>query len=210
MGMSLKDKSKGGNIRLAMVLSGVVLGMVGLAFASVPLYRIFCQVTGIGGTTQVAETLPDAPIARKIAVRFSANVDPALPWRFKPKTKEVSLQVGEQGLVYYEAENLAKTPITGRATFNVTPLKAGMYFTKIHCFCFDEQTLAAGEKVDMGVNFFVDPAIAEDPNLDDVQTITLSYTFFRDPDDLERQEETQQLSHRGDGVSDAAIALEVN
>ena len=88
MGMSLKDKSKGGNIRLAMVLSGVVLGMVGLAFASVPLYRIFCQVTGIGGTTQVAEALPDAPIARKIAVRFSANVDPALPWRFKPKTNQ--------------------------------------------------------------------------------------------------------------------------
>lgn len=203
-------RGKRNNFRLALTLSGIVLGMVGMAFASVPLYRIFCQVTGIGGTTQVAEALPDAPIARKIAVRFSANVDPALPWRFKPKTREITLQIGEQGIVYYEAENLAATPITGRATFNVTPLKAGMYFNKIHCFCFDEQTLAAGETVDMGVNFFVDPAIAEDPNLDDVQTITLSYTFFRDPDDLERQEKAQQLSHRGDGATGAAWALEVN
>lgn len=168
----------------AALLGGVVAGMVGLAFASVPLYRLFCQVTGYGGTTQrAAEAAAPVVGERVVTVRFDATTDHHLPWRFQPAQRSVTLRVGEQGLAFYRAENRSDRPVTGRATFNVTPFKAGSYFVKIDCFCFTEQTLAPGEAVDMPVTFYVDPAIAEDPNLDDVKTITLSYTFFRAPDD---------------------------
>lgn len=175
----------GSNARVALMLCGVVCAMIGLAFASVPLYRLFCQVTGFGGTTQVAEALPAETGERLVSVRFNADVNPALPWQFQPEVREVTLRVGEQGLVFYQARNVAAYPTTGTATFNVTPLKAGPYFSKMQCFCFEEQLLAPDQSMDMGVSFFVDPAISEDPNLDDVKTITLSYTFFQSLEDAE-------------------------
>ena len=184
------------NARTALVLSAVVAGMVGLSFASVPLYRLFCQVTGFGGTTQVAETAPGAGISeRVIEVRFNADVDPALPWAFQPVERSVSLRVGEPGLAYYRARNLSGRPVVGTATYNVTPLKAGYYFSKVQCFCFEEQRLAPGEEIDMPVSFFVDPAILEDRNLDEVKTITLSYTFFHKADG-EPEAEPRQLTQR--------------
>ena len=127
------------NGRTALVLSAVVAGMVGLSFASVPLYRLFCQVTGFGGTTQVAEAAPGAGVSeRVIKVRFNADVDPELPWAFQPVEREVALRVGEPGLAYYKARNLSDRPVVGTATYNVTPLKAGYYFNKVQCFCFEE------------------------------------------------------------------------
>ncbi len=167
------------NLRTGLALSLLVCTMAGLAFASVPLYRLFCQVTGYGGTTQVAEKAPDEAAERLITVRFNADVNPKLPWNFRPLERAVTLRVGEPGLAFYRAVNLTDRPVSGTATFNVTPLKAGQYFNKTQCFCFDEQRLEAGEAVEMGVSFFIDPAILEDRNLDDVTTVTLSYTFFR-------------------------------
>ena len=167
------------NAKTGLALSLLVCAMVGLAFASVPLYRLFCQVTGYGGTTQVASEAPESVSERSVTVRFNADVNPELPWRFAPVQREVTLRVGEPGLAFYRAVNLSDRAVTGTATFNVTPLKAGQYFDKTQCFCFDEQRLEAGQEVDMGVSFFVDPAILEDRNLDDVTTITLSYIFFR-------------------------------
>ncbi|MEQ9638487.1 MAG: cytochrome c oxidase assembly protein [Alphaproteobacteria bacterium] len=160
----------------------VVAGMLGLSYAAVPLYQLFCQVTGYGGTPQQADVAPDQVLDRTITVRFNADTMPELPWRFRPAQRQVTLKVGEQGLAFYVAENLSKRPVTGQAAFNVTPEKAGRYFTKVECFCFTEQTLAAGQQVDMPVSFYVDPAIADDRDLDEVKTITLSYTFFRADD----------------------------
>lgn len=163
------------------MLAGLLLfvaGMVGVAYASVPLYELFCRVTGFGGTTQTAETAPGAVEGRMITIRFDANVNGGLPWKFRPEQSEVRVPVGEETLVAYEAKNLAARGTRGTAMFNVTPLKAGQYFSKIACFCFDDQYLAAGEQVSMPVSFFVDPAIFEDRSTADVTTITLSYTFF--------------------------------
>ncbi len=167
-----------GNTVLAIGLACVVAGMAGLAYASVPLYRLFCQVTGYGGTTQVAAAAPGVRQARRITVRFDATVSPSLPWRFEPVARAVEVAVGEERLAYFSATNLSDRPATGMATFNVTPHKAGLYFKKIACFCFDRQVLEPGESVEMPVSFYVDPEIAGDPNLDEVKTITLSYTFF--------------------------------
>ena len=168
------------NTRTAFVLSAVVLAMVGLSFASVPLYRIFCQVTGFGGTTQVAEVLPKGGVSQRIIeVRFNADVDPSLPWSFQPVQRSVFVRVGEPGLAFYRAKNMSDRSILGSATFNVTPLKTGEYFTKVQCFCFEEQRLEPGQELDMAVSFYVDPEILEDRNVDDVKAITLSYTFFR-------------------------------
>jgi cytochrome c oxidase assembly protein subunit 11 len=169
------------NARTALLLSCVFAGMVGLSFAAVPLYQLFCQVTGFGGTTQVAEVAPDA-VEQTMKVRFNADRSPDLPWAFQPKQVEVEVKVGARAMAYYTAENLSDRPVSGTATFNVTPLKAGKYFSKIACFCFTEQTLQPGERVEMPVDYFVDPAILDDPNLADVTTITLSYTFFPMPD----------------------------
>ena len=155
-----------------------VAAMVGMAFAAVPLYRIFCQVTGLGGTTQRADAAPEAAIARDVSVRFDANVGNGLGWSFRPLTRSVSLKVGDVGEAVFVAENRTDRPTTGTAVFNVTPLEIGAYFNKIACFCFDEQTLQPGERLEMPVTFFVDPAIAENLDLDYVRTITLSYTFY--------------------------------
>ena len=162
----------------ALVGVGVIAGMVGLTAASVPLYRLFCQVTGFGGTTQVAERAPDQVSDQTIGVRFNADVDPDLPWSFQPVEREVTVRIGEERLAFYRAVNHGDRPIVGSAVFNVTPNKAGVYFSKIACFCFTEQVLQPGEAVDMPVSFYVDPAILDDPDTRDISAITLSYTFF--------------------------------
>jgi cytochrome c oxidase assembly protein subunit 11 len=159
-----------------------ILGVMGTLTAySVELYEIFCRVTGFGGTTQIAAGPADRILDRRIKIRFNADINAKLPWRFQPVQKAVTVRVGEQTLAFYQATSLSDEPVVGTATFNVTPAKAGQYFNKIDCFCFTEQTLEPGQTVDMPVQFFVDPAIADDRNLDDVKTITLSYTFFRAP-----------------------------
>ncbi|HET7716707.1 MAG TPA: cytochrome c oxidase assembly protein [Bauldia sp.] len=155
-----------------------VAGMVGMAFAAVPLYRLFCQITGLAGTTQQADSAPETVIERLVDVRFDANVGNGLGWGFRPMTRSVEIKVGEVGEAVFLAENRGGRPTTGTAVFNVTPLEVGAYFNKIACFCFEEQTLQPGERVEMPVTFFVDPAIADDPDLDHVRTITLSYTFY--------------------------------
>lgn len=191
--MAQQDKARRSNRRLAIGLFVVPVAMVGVAYASVPLYELFCQVTGYGGTTQVAESLPETIGERVIKVRFNSDVAPDLPWAFQPVEREVELKVGESGLAFFRAENLSQRPTVGTATFNVTPLKAGPYFNKVQCFCFTEQHLAAGGSIDMPVSFFVDPAIEEDPNLSEVRTITLSYTFFVDEEAQAEELARQQL-----------------
>jgi cytochrome c oxidase assembly protein subunit 11 len=171
------------NAMTAIVLIGVVGGMAGLTYASVPLYRLFCQVTGYGGTTQVADRLPERVLDRVITVRFNADISASLAWQFRPEQRSIDVRLGEQALAFFTARNKSDAPTTGTATFNVTPAKAGSYFTKIACFCFDEQTLAPGQTADMPVTFFIDPKLADDRNLDDVTTITLSYTFFKSTTD---------------------------
>tara|TARA_B100000700_G_scaffold154466_1_gene171431 strand:+ start:2225 stop:2746 length:522 start_codon:yes stop_codon:yes gene_type:complete len=165
--------------------------MVGASYAAVPLYEIFCQVTGYGGTTQVAEEAPNRVLKRKMIIRFNADIDKDLQWKFAAAQDKIEVRVGENALAFYRARNFSSRTIVGTATFNVTPLKAGQYFNKIECFCFTEQRLEAGSEVDMPVSFFVDPAITEDPNLNDVKAITLSYTFYEtkaDPDRTARSE----------------------
>ncbi len=169
------------NARTGFVLAGVVAGMIGLSFAAVPLYRMFCQVTGFGGTTQVADAAPATVSGRIVKVRLDARVNSRLPWRFQPIQRQITLRVGESKTARFRARNLADYPVTGTATFNVTPLKAGKYFSKVQCFCFDEQRLGPGEEVEMALQFFIDPKIMDDRKMDDVKTITLSYTFFHAP-----------------------------
>ncbi|HVJ53819.1 MAG TPA: cytochrome c oxidase assembly protein [Aliidongia sp.] len=171
--------SRKGNSRLVLALVGVVVGMTGLSFASVPLYRKFCQVTGFGGTTQRAEQAPSTVSDKWIFVRFNADVSPDLDWSFEPEQREVRVHPGEQTLVAYRATNHADHAITGTATYNVTPSLAGLYFDKIQCFCFTQQTLAPGETAELPVTFFVDPDMLKDRNAKDIPAITLSYTFFQ-------------------------------
>lgn len=159
-------------------LIAVALGMLMLAYASVPLYRLFCQVTGFGGTTQRAAMYQGQPSARTVTVRFNGDVDPHLPWAFEPIEKSVTVHVGENRLIAFRAKNLSGQPTRGTATYNVTPHAAGVYFNKIQCFCFNEQRLAPNQSANLPVSFFIDPAILDDPNLRDLTNITLSYTFF--------------------------------
>ena len=163
----------------AVALKAALLGlaMLGLAFASVPLYRLFCQVTGFGGTTQVADQAPGA-VAGEIGVRFDANIEPSMPWTFKPEQTRIRVNPGARTTIHYRATNLVARPTTGRAIFNVTPVQAGQYFSKIECFCFTEQTLKAGESVRMPVIFYVDPKIREDEATKHIDEITLSYRFY--------------------------------
>ncbi len=153
------------------------LAMLALAFASVPLYRIFCQVTGFDGTTQRADRAPGA-VAGDIGVRFDANISPTLAWKFEPEQATVRIQPGKRTTIYYTAKNYTARPTTGQAVFNVSPAQAGQYFSKIECFCFTEQTLKPGERVRMPVVFFVDPKLRTDPTTRDIDEITLSYTFY--------------------------------
>lgn len=170
------------NRRVAIIGVMMVVAMGAFTYASVPLYRIFCQKTGYGGTTQVAakSNAYDMPIlGREMTVRFNTDIASDLPWQFMPEQRSVTLKVGEEKLVYFKAVNNSDQPITGRAVYNVTPDKMGMYFSKIECFCFTEQTLQPHQSVEMPVQFFIDPQIADDSHLDEVKEVTLSYTFFR-------------------------------
>ena len=168
-----------GNRRILAILVALAFAMVGLSYASVPLYDLFCKVTGYGGTTQVADTGSSHIIMNHpVDVRFDANVNPALNWKFAPVDRKVTVNPGEEVVINYRATNLGNTPSTGTSTFNVTPVKAGPFFMKLECFCFIEQTLQPGESVDMPLRFFVDPEIATDEDASDIQEITLSYTFF--------------------------------
>ena len=170
---SIAQKNRAVALRMALF----ALAMLGLAFASVPLYRVFCQVTGFGGTTQKADAAPGA-VAGQIGVRFDANIDPALPWKFEPVQETVRIHPGARTTIYYRATNYTARSTTGQAIFNVTPEIAGKYFSKIECFCFTEQTLKPGESVKMPVIFFVDPRLRDDPDTKHIDEITLSYTFY--------------------------------
>jgi len=165
------------NRRVGLMMALLVAAMVGLAFASVPLYRLFCQVTGFGGTPVRAEDAPGA-VAGQIGVRFDANIEPSLPWRFEPVQHTIRIHPGARTQILYRATNLTARRTTGRAIFNVTPLKAGQYFSKIECFCFTEQTLRGGQTADMPVVFYVDPRIRDDEATKTIDEITLSYTFY--------------------------------
>lgn len=181
--MSIEPSTPGkrDNRKVVLPLLVVLLGMFGLVAASVPLYRLFCQVTGYGGTTArvaAAPTDQTGAIQRMMTIRFNTDIAPDMPWRFKPVQRALKVRVGEETLAFFKAENKGSKTLTGTAVFNVTPQKAGLYFTKIECFCFTEQTLAPGESKEMPVSFFVDPEIMKDHDLDDVKTITLSYTFY--------------------------------
>ncbi len=171
------------NIAAVLLSLGTVVGMVGLAYASVPLYRMFCQVTGYQGATQTALRAPQAVSGTTITVRLDANVNASLPWSFAPETPEVKLALGESVTAVYRVKNLSDRPTVGSATFNVTPFDAGQYFNKIQCFCFTEHALAPGESAELPVTFFVDPKIRDNSDAADIQTITLSYTFFRAEDE---------------------------
>ena len=164
--------------RTGLALASFALAMLGAAFAAVPLYQLFCQVTGYGGTTQRAEAPSDTVLDRRIRVRFDSTVAAGLQWDFKPRQRTIELRLGESALVYYEARSSARVATMGSATFNVTPEAAGPHFNKIECFCFSEQRLQPGESAALPLTFFVDPKLAEDPNLAKVDEITLSYTFF--------------------------------
>jgi len=175
---STKKEKKSRAGLTAAICAVFVAGMVGMAFAAVPLYSIFCQVTGYGGTTQRANAAPRQALDREITIRFDGNVANGLGWSFRPRDRHIRVHVGEVAEVAFVAENRTDKTTTGTAAFNVTPNAAGAYFNKLACFCFTDQTLAPGETADMPVQFFVAPAIAEDSELDYVDTITLSYTFF--------------------------------
>ena len=166
------------NMKVAVICATIAVGMVGLAYASVPLYRLFCQVTGFGGTTQRAEAPSHEVLDREVTIRFDSNVAPGLDWDFVPVVNTMKLRIGENALAFYRATNHAKVPVVGSATFNVTPEQIGGFFNKVQCFCFTEQRLEPGETMDMPVSFFVDPAIVKDPDGAHIHNITLSYTFY--------------------------------
>jgi cytochrome c oxidase assembly protein subunit 11 len=169
------------NRKAAILALCFAVGMLGMGYAAVPLYRIFCEATGFGGTTMKVSEADAAAIAvtdKQITVRFDSNVSSALPWRFKPENPTEKITIGARDMAAFEAENLSSKPVSGTATFNVTPVQAGRYFAKVQCFCFTEQTLQPGEKVRMPVIYYVDPAILTDPDTKDIEEITLSYTFY--------------------------------
>lgn len=165
--------------RTAAMLVGVVVTMGALAWAAVPFYDWFCRVTGFGGTTQISAGAPDEMLDEMVRIRFDANTDPNLDWTFRPMQTRMDLRIGENGLAFYEAINNSDEPITGTASYNVAPEVSGYFFDKIECFCFTEQTLQPGERMEMPVSFYVDPAIVNDRDASWVRDITLSYTFHR-------------------------------
>ena len=167
------------NLNILMSLTGLVAGMIGMAYASVPLYRLFCEKTGFDGTTQRAAAAPGQVLDRSVTVSFSADINGDLPWSFYPAQKKIEAKLGQPNTAIFIAENLSDQPVTGTATFNVSPDLYGSYFVKIQCFCFTQQTLKPGERVEMPVVFYLDPELAKDPQLDRMSDVTLSYTFFK-------------------------------
>lgn len=194
-------RSKRANAVFVLVLGSVIAGMLGLTFAAVPLYKLFCAVTGFGGTPQTGLAAAPGASGHTISVRFNADTNPGLPWQFEPGQPELSVSLGEEHIAFYRARNLARTPVTGIAVYNVTPDKIGKYFHKTACFCFNQQTLSPGQEMQFPLSFWVDPAIATDPSTADVHEITLSYTFFRSLDDAAK---SGALAHAGPHVGPRA------
>ncbi|KAF8086657.1 hypothetical protein N665_0615s0007 [Sinapis alba] len=184
-------------------LTALVFGMVGLTYAAVPLYRTFCQATGYGGTVQRKETVEEkiarhsesgTVTEREIVVQFNADVADGMQWKFTPTQREVRVKPGESALAFYTAENKSSAPITGVSTYNVTPMKAGVYFNKIQCFCFEEQRLLPGEQIDMPVFFYIDPEFETDPRMDGINNLILSYTFFKVSEETTRTDSVDNKS----------------
>ena len=184
---------------VAVTCTFVVLSMIGLSFAAVPLYRLYCQVTGYAGTTQRAEKPSDVVLDRTITMHFDANVAPDLSWRFEPVQRTMDVKIGENALAFYRATNTSDKPLTGTAVFNVTPEAAGIHFNKIECFCFTEQTLEPGQSVDMPVSFFVDAAIVDDEDANYLLELTLSYTFFQSDAPAQKTGQKSASITRADG-----------
>jgi cytochrome c oxidase assembly protein subunit 11 len=191
---SVRRGSRRRDVVVAAACGAFVAVMVGAAYAAVPLYNWFCRTTGFGGTTQVSAAGPAQSLGRSIAVRFDANVAPGLPWRFVPEKNYVDVRIGEVLTVNYTVTNLAARDTVGQASYNVTPPTTGVYFQKINCFCFTEQSMKAGETREMPVVFYVDPALAQDAEQNGLNTITLSYTYFP-----VRQPEPLAVSTQGSG-----------
>ena len=182
---------------VAVVCSVVALAMVGASFAAVPLYRLYCQVTGYAGTTQRADKASDVVLDRSITIHFDANVASDLPWTFEPAQHKMDVKIGESALAFYKATNNSDRPIVGTAVFNVTPEASGLYFNKVECFCFTEQRLEPGESMDMPVSFFVDPEFVKDPDTDKLSELTLSYTFYQAPETKLGRAEPQNKTDGG-------------
>ncbi|MCH2546642.1 MAG: cytochrome c oxidase assembly protein [Alphaproteobacteria bacterium] len=176
--MVTQNSKKQSNTSLTLSLVAIVLGMTMLTASAVPLYNMFCRITGYGGTTQVAEIAPDAVTSRKMEVRFNTDVQKDMPWHFRADQGTVTVNIGEERLISFSARNDGDVPVWGTAIYNVTPHSAAEYFSKIQCFCFDSQRLDPGQEMHMPVSFFIDPQIMDDPYLQDLETVTLSYTFF--------------------------------
>jgi cytochrome c oxidase assembly protein subunit 11 len=192
-----------GNLIIAGLFTAVAIGMVGMSFAAIPLYRMFCQATGYGGTPKIGAALAPGGNGHTIRVRFNADTNPGLPWSFTPDQLEVVVPVGEDHLGSYTGHNEARSTVTGVALYNVTPEKAAKYFHKTACFCFNQQTLEGGETKSFPLSFWVDPEIGKDPSTSDVQVVTLSYTFFRSLDDAAK---TGALAKAGPHVGPATNA----
>jgi cytochrome c oxidase assembly protein subunit 11 len=173
------------NAILGWAVSAAIFGMVGMSFAAVPLYRLFCAATGYGGTPNIGSAVAPGSTGQSVRIRFNADTSPGLPWTFAPEQLEVALNLGDEKVAFYRATNLSDRPTTGMALYNVTPEKVGKYFHKTACFCFSKQTLSANQSMEFPVSFWVDPSIRNDPNTADVKVITLSYTFFHSLEDAE-------------------------
>jgi len=184
-----QNNLKAQNKKIIFIISFIGMLMLSLSYAAVPLYDIFCRVTGFGGTTQIASSAPGSSGHPNINIRFESNITDSLNWDFYSKTKTVKIPMGEEKTIYYFAKNLSEEPIVGTATFNVTPAKAGQYFMKIDCFCFVEQLLNPGESMNMPVTFFIDPDLYKDENVQEVNEITLSYTFMKSMDQSKVEEQ---------------------
>ena len=184
-----QNNLKAQNKKVIFLITFVGMLMLSLSYAAVPLYDIFCRVTGFGGTTQIASSAPGSSGHPNINIRFESNITDSLNWDFYSKTKTVKIPMGEEKTIYYFARNLSDEPIVGTATFNVTPAKVGQYFMKIDCFCFVEQLLNPGESMNMPVTFFIDPDLYKDENVQEVNEITLSYTFMKSMDQSKVEEQ---------------------
>lgn len=187
------------NLRVALICFAVFAGMVGMAFASVPLYRAFCQVTGFGGTVSRAEAAPDTVLDKTLTIRFDTNVR-GLPWAFKAEQVSQQVRIGDTGLAFFKVTNEGDTPLTGRASYNVLPTSAGAYFQKLECFCFNDQTIAPGQSLEFPVVYFVAPEYADDFETKGFEEITLSYTFFASKDGAA----PQQRADAGSALGEAA------
>ncbi len=184
------------NTKTMLYLVAILAVMTGLSFASVPLYRLFCQMTGFDGTTMFATKAPEKTIGRVINVRFNTDIDPNLDWSFQPSKRAVDVKIGEVATMSFHVKNNGTETIVGTSTYNVTPEKVGAYFNKLQCFCFTRHVLKPGQTAEFPVQFFIDPAIAEDHKLDDINAVTLSYTFFKAPDQNLISQETSSKSYQ--------------